>query len=222
MLTQTRPLPPPGAGVAREVETGLRELAVLFAGVAVAAAAGAGLLLFRLKKFPRPLVGLAAGEAAEVAGAEPCARDVPLTEGAGEEVMAAAAAFLRARFAAGEGEGDIAASAAGAGEAIAFFRLRFGLGEAAGEALASADGAGEASAFASAFLWLRCFAGEADGAGEALPLGVGDCAFTRGATQRARRRTRRFLGRMGGTLGKSGEKRKWKKHLSRNAPAPLL
>ena len=79
---------------------------------------------------------------------------------------AAAAAFLRAaRLPVGEAAGDAAGLAAVA--AAVCLRARFALGEAAGEAAGAGDAALSVGAAAvSAFLRVRCFAGDSPGLGD--------------------------------------------------------
>jgi hypothetical protein len=154
VFTQTRPCPPPGAGVPRAAVSGF-----VFAVVVVAGAAEeAGLAeLFGLKKsasvfFAGEADGLAVGEAAAFSFA------------------------LRPCFSAGDGDASVAVSAEGEVAAVAFaLRLCFSAGEgdasvpAAGEALLS----GEAALLASIFLCDLCLPADGDG------VGVGDWALTR-------------------------------------------
>jgi len=117
------------------------------APLAGAGAAAAGLVapveVFGLNKSPRLNFGDAAGLAA-----------------------AAALAFVRARFPAGEAAGDAAGLAAVA--PAASLRVRFALGEAAGEAAGEGDAAVSVAAavVAAAFLRVRCFAGDSAGLGD--------------------------------------------------------
>ena len=77
---------------------------------------------------------------------------------------AAAPAFVRARLPMGEAAGEAAGLAAAAAVCL---RARFAFGEAAGEAAAEGDVAvSVAAAVVSAFLCVRCFAGDSAGLGD--------------------------------------------------------
>jgi len=124
-----------------------------FAGALVAAAGLAAAELFGLNKSP--------------------SENLP---GDGDGLIAVSA-FLRLPFALGVAAGDAAGEAAGlaAVPASVFLRPRFDLGEVAGDAAGEAAvSAGDASV--SAFLCVRCFAGEGAPAGDSP--GAGDCAWT--------------------------------------------
>ncbi len=185
MLTQTRPLPPPGAGVALATASAFSCLDALL-GATEAAGLGEP---FGLNKsanvFLGEPAGLAAGEPA-VAGVAIAVFFRALFEAgsvtgwvvlAGEALAAgeasavsAAFSFLRDFFA---GEAD--ASGLVPGEASAalssFFFRDFLVGEADASAPADALASGEAAGLASAFLCDLCLAGDSSGVGE------GDWAF---------------------------------------------
>jgi len=137
VLTQTRPWPPPGAGTFAAAEA-----FALFAAAGAAAAGLAAVEFFGLKKSAKEDFG------------------------DGEGFAAAAAAFLRAaRLPVGEAAGDAAGLVAVA--AVACLRARFALGEAAGEPAGAGDAAlSVVAAAVSAFLRVRCFAGDSPGLGD--------------------------------------------------------
>ena len=142
MFTQTRPGPPPAAGVALAVS------AFAVAAVVGAVAGDDGLCdVFGLKKSASVFF---AGDG-ETAGLAP----------------AAASAFLRVRFALGEAAGDGDSAGLATVAASVFLRPRFGLGEAAGDSATAGDAAfSVGETVAAAFLCVRCFAGDGDAAGE--------------------------------------------------------
>jgi hypothetical protein len=139
VLTQTRPCPPPDAGVAVAATAPL----VLVEG-AVAGAEDEGLAeVFGLKKSVSVFF---AGEG----------------DGATVGETAVAPFALRPRFSVGEDDDSVAAPADGDVAAVVFvLRVRFS----AGEGDASLAAAGEEAALASAFLCDLCLA-DGDGVGE--------------------------------------------------------
>jgi hypothetical protein len=140
VFTQTRPWPPPGAGVAL---------------VAVSAFVPA-----------EPVAGAVEVEGlAEVFGLKKSASVFFAGEGDGATVGEAAAVpfVLRPCFSVGEGDASAAVPAEGEVAAVVFaLCVRFS----AGEGDASLAAAGEAVALASAFLCDRCLPGDGDAVGE--------------------------------------------------------
>jgi hypothetical protein len=140
VFTQTRPWPPPGAGVA---------LVAVSAFVPAEVVTGAA-----------EVEGLA-----EVFGLKKSASVFFAGEGDGTAVGEAAAVpfVLRPCFSAGEGDASLAVPAEGEVAAVVFaLRVRFS----AGEGDASVPAAGEALLVASAFLCDLCLAGDDDAVGE--------------------------------------------------------
>ena len=85
------------------------------------------------------------------------------------EGLIAASAFLRLPFVFGAAAGDMAGDAAGlvAVAASAFLRPRFAFGAPAGDSPGAGDAAVSlVAAVVSAFLLLRCFAGDSPGVGD--------------------------------------------------------
>lgn len=172
VLTQTCPLPPPGAAVVRGAVSA-------FALVGAAgAAAGLG-ELFGLKKSANVFFsGEAAGDAAAFAFRPffSAGEADAIGDPAGAGVVNAP--FLRAAFAAGSFKawpvpaGEALATGEAASVAAAVFFRDFLAGEADASAAGDSLAAGDASA--AAFLCERLD-------GEAEALGVGDCALTRHA-----------------------------------------
>lgn len=166
MFTQTRPLPPPGAGVSRRPPLPVDFVAVVAAPVA-AAGEGEVLGLKKSANFDAALVAV----------------------GEGAAVVVASDFLLRRDFGVAEASGDVAAPADSAGLASAFLRLRFGFGVADAAGDSAAEAAGLVSAFSD---FLRCF-GEADG--EALGVGLCAWANATPVMTTMTRSRRRFMPR---------------------------
>jgi hypothetical protein len=140
VFTQTRPWPPPGAGVALVTVSAFVPAEVVAGAVEVEGLAEA----FGLKKSASVFF---AGEG----------------DGAAVGEAAAVPFVLRPRFSVGEGAASVAVPAEGEVAAVVFvLRVRFSVGE--GDASLAA--AGEAVALASAFLCDRCLPGDGDAVGE--------------------------------------------------------
>jgi hypothetical protein len=121
-------------------------------------------------------VAAAAEEAglAEVLGLKKSASVFFAGEGDGASAVGDAAVVpfvFRPCFSAGDGDASVAAPGEGEAAAIRFvLRVRFSAGDGDASAVAAGE-AGEALLVASAFLCVRCFAGEGDAAGDSLGLG---------------------------------------------------
>jgi len=108
----------------------------------------------------------AAGLAAELFGLNRSPSENLAGDGEG---LIAASAFLRLPFVFGAAAGDMAGDAAGlvAVAASAFLRPRFAFGAPAGDSPGAGDAAVSlVAAVVSAFLLLRCFAGDSPGVGD--------------------------------------------------------
>jgi len=144
VLTQTRPCPPPNAGITRVAVSPWVFPVVVVAGAAEAEGLAE---LFGLKKSANVFF---AGEA----------------DGLAADAGEAAAFALRPCFAAGEGEASVVVSAAGEVAAVVFALWPRFEGDASAPAAGEALASGDALVAASVFLCDLCLPGDGVGVGD--------------------------------------------------------